>query len=77
MWVVHKLIVNAIGIKSFCDDMIRHNVTRFKTVFIDKGGRKYDIDIASTSIMEINDREVTEDSQGIMIYTDNKEKVII
>lgn len=69
-----KLFVNASGIKSFCRDMIRNEVTRFSAVFIDRGAKRYDVDIDSVEILEVDGREI-EETDGIVRFKDTKEIV--
>lgn len=69
-----KLIVNAAPVKDFFMDMEEAGVTRFVTVFIDKGGLRYDIDRRRTVVLEINGREV-EEVDGVAVYKDNGEKL--
>lgn len=71
-----KLIVNASGIKSFCQDMLRNKVTRFSTVFVDRGGRRYDVDHDQTEILEIDGRAI-EEVDGEVRFSDTKEIVLL
>lgn len=71
----YKFIVNAAEIKTFCDDMERNNVTKYKTVFIDRGGNKYGVDLAQTEILEVNGRTVEETEDGNVVYSDTKDLV--
>lgn len=70
----YKFIANASSIKTFCDDMERSHVTKFRTVFYDRGGRKYDVDVDQTEILEVNGRAV-EEKEGSVVYSDTKEIV--
>lgn len=71
----YKLIVNAGNIKSLCEDMRKNNVTKFATVFIDKGGRRYDTDHEQTEILAVGGRDIEADEEGYPVYSDTKEKV--
>jgi len=71
----YKLIANAAPIKCFCDDMERNGVTKFRTVFYDRGGRKYDVDTDRTEILEVDGRAVEEAADGGMIYSDTREEI--
>ena len=71
----YKFIANAASIKTFCDDMGKNHVTKYKTVFIDTGGRKYDVDYAQTQILEVEGREV-EEMDGKIVFSDTREEVI-
>lgn len=70
----YKLIVNAAEIKTFLADMTRNKVTRFKTVFIDRGSMRYGIDEEKTDILEVNGRTVIEEN-GDVVFEDTKEIV--
>lgn len=70
----YKLIVNAAEIKTFLADMTRNNVTRFKTVFIDRGSMRYGIDEEKTDIIEVNGKTVVEEN-GNVVFEDTKEIV--
>ena len=70
-----KLIVNAQPIKAHMEQMINLGVTLHETVFIDKGGRKYDVDLSRTNILEVNHRAIGIDCDGNAIFIDNNEKV--
>lgn len=72
-----KLIVNAAPIKAHMEQMLNLGVTMHTTVFVDRGGRRYDIDLDRTSILEVNHREVETDDEGNAIYIDTREKVIL
>lgn len=71
----YKLIVNAVGIKSFIDDIEKQHVTKFKTVFIDLGSCHYDVDPNRTEILEVEDRSV-EEYNGKIVFSDTKEEVM-
>lgn len=71
----YKVIVNSVDIKTFLEDMTRNKVTRFKTVFIDKGSMHYTIDEERTEILEIEGRNVTE-KDGKVVFEDTKTPVI-
>ena len=73
----YKFIANASAIKTFCDDMEKNHVTKFKTVFYDRGGMKYDVDFDKTEILEIDGREIEESAEGKIIFSDTKEEVKI
>ena len=70
----YKLIVNAVEIKNFLQDMTRNNVTRFKTVFIDRGSMHYGIDEQQTEILEVQGRRITE-KDGKAVFADTGEAV--
>ena len=72
---VYKLIVNSCDIKTLIDDMELANITRFKTVFYDKGGLHYSYHEESTEVLEVNNRRI-EERDGIAVYCDSGEKVI-
>ena len=71
----YKLIVNSCSIKTLIDDMDAAGVTRFKTIFNDKGGFHYSCQEEATEILEIKGRKI-EERDGIAVYADSKEKVI-
>lgn len=71
----YKLIVNSCDIKTLIDDMETANVTRFNTVFYDKGGLHYSYREEQTEILEVGGRHI-EEREGIAVYSDNGEKVI-
>ncbi len=71
----YKLIVNAVPIKDKVADYERYHITKFKTVMVDRGGNKYDLDENRTQILEIDSRPVELDSSGKVIYSDTKGKV--
>jgi hypothetical protein len=70
----YKLIVNAVDIKTFLQDLENSNVTRFKTVFIDRGSLHYAVDETQTEILEVGGRKVFE-KDGKVLFEDNKEVV--
>ena len=70
----YKLIVNAVEIKNFLDDMEKNGVTRLKTVFVDTGSLHYAVDENQTEILEVNGRRVIE-HEGKVLFEDNKEEV--
>ena len=72
MGAEYKLIVNSIHIKNFLDDMERNNVTRVKTVFVDQGSYRYNIDENNTEILEVDGRRVIE-KDGESVYADTEE----
>lgn len=71
----YKLIINAVDIKNFLDDMDKNGVTRLRTVFVDKGSLHYSVDEDQTDILEVNGRKVFEHN-GEVLYEDTKEKVV-
>lgn len=71
----YKLIVNSADIKSLLEDMTRNKVTRFRTVFVDRGQMRYGADLAQTEIMEVDGRAV-EELGGEVVFSDTKEKVL-
>lgn len=77
MGASYKLIINAVEIKSFLDDMKKNGVTRVKTVFIDRGGMHYGIDYDKTEILEVHGRRVKLGDDGAtVVYEDNGEPVV-
>lgn len=74
MGETYKLIVNASEIKTFLADLTNNKVTRFKTVFVDRGSMHYGIDEDRTDILEIDSRKVTE-HDGKVVFDDTKEIV--
>lgn len=72
----YKFIANASEIKTFCDDMEKNKVTKFKTVFFDRGGKKYGVDVEKTEILEVEGRCVEESPEGKIIFSDTKEEVL-
>lgn len=74
MGETYKLIVNASEIKTFLADLTKNKVTRFKTVFVDRGSMHYGIDEDRTDILEIDSRKVTE-HDGKVVFDDTKEIV--
>lgn len=75
MGAENKLIVNSPNIKTFIADCWSKGVTKLGISFIDRGGKKYDIDYKRTSVKEINHRKVSMNEEGKVIYTDTKELV--
>ncbi len=71
----YKLIVNASEIKAFLNDMTKSEVTRFKTVFIDRGSMRYGIDLDQTEILEVDGRKVIE-RDGKVVFEDSGSEVI-
>lgn len=74
MGEVYKLITNSIRIKPVIDSLIEINATKIKTVFIDAGDRNYAMDVNKTEVLEVGGRPV-EILDGVVVYSDNKEKV--
>jgi len=72
----YKLIVNAAPVKTLIADLERHGVTRFETVFTERGANKYDMDENRTTILAVNGRDVEEGGDGCAVYSDTKEKVV-
>ena len=70
----YKLIVNAVGIKSFLDDMERQNVTKVKTTFVDMGALHYDIDLSRTEILEVDGKAI-EEKDGKVVFAGTDETV--
>lgn len=68
-----KLIVNAQPIKAYLEQMLSLGVTMHETVFIDRGGRRYDVDLNRSNILEVNHRAVGADVNGNPIFLDNNE----
>lgn len=65
----YKVIVNAEPVKNFFRDMDVIGVTKVQTVFIDTGGRHYDVDLARTEVLEIDNRHVTFDQRtGLYVF---------
>lgn len=75
MGETYKLIVNASEIKTFLADMTRNKVTRFRTVFVDRGSMRYGVDEERTEILEVGGRKVIE-MDGKVVYGDTHETVI-
>lgn len=71
----YKLIVNSCDIKTLVDDMETANITRFKTVFYDKGGLHYSYREEQTEILEVMKRRV-EERDGKAVFCDTGEAVI-
>ena len=71
---VYKLIVNSCDIKTLVDDMEAAHVTRFKTMFYDKGGLHYSYREENTEILELNGRRVDE-RDGKVVFADTGELV--
>ena len=74
MGAEYKLIVNAIDIKNFINDMENAGVTKVRTVFSEPSPRHYKVDSSKTEIIEINKRNVIE-KDGIVVYEDSLEPV--
>ncbi len=70
----YKLIVNSCDIKTLIDDMEAANITRFGTIFYDKGGLHYSYREDKTEILEVGRRRI-EERGGMAVYVDNGEKV--
>ena len=70
----YKLIVNSADIKNVLEDMTRNRVTRFSTVFSDKGQMHYGVDFGKTDILEVDGRAV-EEVDGKAVFSDTKEKI--
>lgn len=70
----YKLIVNSVDIKHLVDEMERAGVTRFTTVFYDKGGLKYSYRDDDTAIDEMHGKAV-EERDGKMVYASTGEEV--
>ena len=70
----YKLIVNAVEIKNFLQDMTRNHVTRFRTVFIDNGSMHYGVDYTKTEILEVDGRKIVE-LNGKAVFADTQEPV--
>ena len=72
---IYKLITNSIRMKPFIDSLLEADVTRFKTVIIDAGGKFYEMDANKTEIVEVSGRPI-EMLNGKVVYSDNKEEVL-
>lgn len=70
----YKLIVNSCDIKTLIDDMEAAHVTRFKTVFYDKGGLHYSYREDNTEILEVSGRRI-EEREGKAVFADTGELV--
>lgn len=70
----YKLIVNSADIKNVLEDMTRNKVTRFSTVFTDKGQMHYGVDFGKTDILEVDSRTV-EEVDGKAVFSDTKEEI--
>jgi len=73
----YKMIVNSMPIKQKLSHWWDNGITSIDTVFVDRGGKHYDIDIDKTSVISINNREICLDEKGNAIYKDNNEQVNI
>ena len=71
----YKLIVNSADIKSMLADMARNRVTRFRTVFTDKGQMHYSADLSQTEVMEVDGRPI-EERDGKVVYCDTQEEIL-
>lgn len=71
----YKLIVNSADIKCLLEDMARNGVTKFRTVFTDKGQLHYGADLSQTEVLEVGGRKV-EELDGKAVYSDTKEEVL-
>lgn len=70
-----KLIVNA-PFKTPLVELWSKGVTKIQTVFIDRGGKHYDMDMERTELLEVNERSVML-SGNSLAYEDTGELVII
>lgn len=66
----YKLIVNAKEIKTFLEDMTRNHVTKFRTVFVDRGSLRYGIDEKRTEILEVDGRQVSLNGNNETVFED-------
>ena len=71
---LYKLTVNSCDIKTLIDDMDAAHVTRFKTVFYDKGGLHYSYRESETEILAVMGRTI-EEREGKAIFADTGELV--
>lgn len=69
-----KLIINAQPVKAHLKMMMDKGITRHKTVFIDRGGKHYDVDLGQTEVLEVNGRAI-EERNGAIVFSDNGEVV--
>ena len=69
-----KLIINAQPVKAHLKMMLDKHITKHRTVFIDRGGKHYDVDIAQTEILEVDGRAI-EERNGVIVYSDNGQVV--
>ena len=69
-----KLIINAQPVKAHLQMMMDKGITRHKTVFIDRGGKHYDVDLGQTEVLEVNGRAI-EERNGAIVFSDNGEVV--
>lgn len=72
-----KLIVNAQPIKAQMEQMMALGVTKHETVFVDRGGKRYDVDLTRSAILEVNHRAVGADAEGNAIFLDTKERLLL
>lgn len=72
-----KLIVNAQPIKAQMEQMMSLGVTKHETVFVDRGGKRYDVDLTRSAILEVNHRAVGADADGNAIFLDTKERLLL
>lgn len=71
----YKLIVNSSDIKTLLEDITRNKVTRFKTVFTDKGQMHYMAKLDCTEVVEVDGRAI-EELDGKVVFSDTKEEVL-
>lgn len=71
---LYKLTVNSCDIKTLIDDMDAAHVTRFKTVFYDKGGLHYSYRESETEILAVMGRTI-EEREGKAVFADTGELV--
>ena len=69
-----KLIINSQPIKAHLKMMMDKHITRHQTVFVDRGGKHYDVDLSRTEILEVDGRAI-EERDGKVVFSDNGEEV--
>ncbi len=72
----NKLIVNASAIKEFVHNCWERGVTKMSVAFIDRGGRRYDIDYNRANIISVQGRDIEQHGDKI-VFKDNGENVVI
>lgn len=76
MGAENKLIVNSPNIKSFIGQCWQKGVTRLAICFIDRGGKRYDIDYQRVRVLEVHNRRVTTNAEGKAVYAGNKNELV-
>ena len=69
----YRLIINSMRIKKFISMLEENKVTAFHSMLIDRTGNKhYDFDFDRTKILGISGHEVSEDSNGELVYQNDQ-----